>query len=429
MVFAPLACSLALMQGQTPARDAILDDLSRRAFRFFVEQSDSKTGFTLDRARNQGPNAPEYVVASIATTGFALSAYAVGAQRGWIPKEKAVDLALNTLRHVRSQAPSEHGWYYHWLHWKTGERQWNSEVSTIDTGIFLCGLIVAEQGLKDKRVTKEAEEILKAVDWKWALTNGGAKPDERFISHGWRPEEGFIQWRWADYCELLLLYVLAYGSYPDMPADSWSKIGKHETSYKGLDFFAGGPLFFHQMSHVFVDFKGKRDPDGFDFWVAGRNAVLANKQYCVDNPNRFKGYTKTTWGLSASDGPDGYRAYGAPGYIDDDGTMAPSSAVGCAMYDKGIAIDAAEGFRAAYPWSLGKYGFVISLNPTKDWHSPDVIGIDLGQMMLSVENSKDNLVHKLFMSHPIAKRGMKRIGFRATKEGDATKRPLRLLPR
>ena len=196
-----------------------------------------------------------------------------------------------------------------------------------------------------------------------------------------------------------------------------------------IDGYLGGPLFLHQMSHVFVDFKNKRDPAGYDYWVASRNAVLANRDYCIDNPKGFEGYSKDIWGLSASDGPNGYSAHGAPGWIEDDGTLAPSSAVACAMFTPVESRQAAEAFKKRYPKSFGTYGYTISLNPTRNWQSPDVIGIDLGQMMLSIENAKDGLVHKWFMSHPLVKKGMAKIGFRTTKEGDATKRPLRVEPR
>lgn len=428
MIHVALGCSLAMQMCQATKSD-VLDDLSRCAFDYFIAHSDPKTGFTLDRARNSGYAPSEYNVASIASTGFALSAYAVGAQRGWISRQEAIRRTRLTLKAVEEIAPQVHGWYYHWLDFKTGERQWQSEVSTIDTGIFLCGMIVAQQALGDSEIKERSERILSKVDWKWALTDNGAKPNELFFSHGWKPETGFLPYRWAGYCELLLLYVLGYGAYDQMPNDSWSKIEKPLVKYGGREFYGGGPLFLHQMSHVFVDFKNKRDPEGIDYWVASRNAVLANRDYCIDNPKNFQGYSSKIWGLSATDGPAGYTAHGAPGWIEDDGTLAPSSAVACAMFAPQLARQAAVDFARIYPETKGEYGFTISFNPTRKWQSPDVIGIDLGQMMLSIENAKDGLVNKWFMSHPIVKKGMERIGFRTTKEGDATKRPLQLRSR
>lgn len=427
MLLCAVVAAYGLAHGLTAGGHGLLDDLARRACQYFDDWSSPETGFTLDRARNFGPTPGDYHVASIASTGFALASFAISAERGYLSRTEAVRRARLTLKSAETLAPQEHGWYYHWLDWKTGKREWESEVSTIDTGIFLCGLIVAEQGLRDKEVSTRADRILKRVDWQWALTDGGARPHELFIGHGWKPETGFLGSRWGGYCELLLLYVLGYGA-TDMPQESWSKIDRPLVHYKGLEFFGGGPLFLHQMSHVFIDFKDKRDPAGYDYWVASRNAVLANRQYCIDDPKGFKGYTADTWGLSASDGPDGYNPYGAPGWIDDDGTLAPSSAVGCAMFIPKEAGRAAVAFKAQYPQAFGKYGFTIAVNPTKNWQSPDVIGIDLGQMLLSIENAKDNIVHKWFMSHPLVQRGMEKIGFRTTKEGDATKRPLRVVP-
>lgn len=419
---------LACRGGQVRTPD-LLDDLSRRAGQYFLDNSYKSTGFTLDRARLAGYAPSEFNVASIAAVGFALSSYAVGAERGWITRTEAVKRCNLTLENVEKRVPQEHGWFYHWFDFKTGARQWQSEVSTIDTGIFLCGMIVAAQGLRDKELSERSERILKNVDWGWALTDGGTKPNELFIGHGWKPETGFLESRWASYCELPLLYVLAYGSYDKMPSESWAKIERPAVDYNGRKFLVGGPLFLHQMSHVFVDFKNKRDPAGYDYWVASRNAVLANRDYCIANPKEFEGYSRTVWGLSASDGPEGYTAHGAPGWIEDDGTLAPSSAVACAMFAPAEAAQAAASFRQQYPKSFGTYGYTIALNPTKNWQSPDVIGIDLGQMMLSIENARDGLVNKWFMSHPVVKKGMERIGFRTTKEGDATKRPLRLEPR
>ncbi|MCW5935978.1 MAG: hypothetical protein KIT11_01560 [Fimbriimonadaceae bacterium] len=425
-----LLATLALAPGlMAPAEDrtgqAFLYDLSQRAFDFFWERSHPKTGFTLDRARNWGPTPDKNRVASIATTGFALAAYAIGAERGWIEKEEAVERTTKTLQSlIAHENLRVHGWFYHWFDWETGERAWNSEISTIDTGIFLSGMILNRQGLRDEGVNKLADKILSEVDWHWALTDDGAKPKELFISHGWRPEEGFLQWRWAGYCELLLLYVLAYGSYPDMPAASWSSIEKPLVKYKNYEFYAGGPLFLHQMSHVFFDFRDRRDPKGIDYWVASRNAILANRQYCIDNPKAFDGYGPKVWGLSAADYRDGYVAFGAPGWTEDNGTIAPSSAVAAAMFAPAEAVEAAETIAKRYPWTLGRYGFTISFNPTETWKSPDVIGIDLGQMLLSIENLRDGLPNRLVMSHPVSTLGYERIGLKITEEGNRLERPL-----
>jgi hypothetical protein len=422
-----LACAM-LCPSSGPEFDPLLEDLSRRAVQFFVEQSHPATGFTKDRARNFGQDVATNRIASIAAMGFTLPAYAIGANRGWLGRDEAVSRGRLMLKSVLEKAPRHRGWFYHWFDWGTGERVWNCEVSTIDTGIFISGLLLAERAFGDREFSQLTNKIVGGIDWQWAITRDGSKPDSKFVSHGWRPETGFIESDWKSYCELPLLYVLAYGLNPTMPAESWDLIERPEFTYKGVEFIAGGPLFMHQMAHVFFDFKNKRDNLGYDYWVNSRNAMIANRQYCIDNPKGFKGYSAAVWGLSASDGPNGYEAYGAPGNIYDNGTMAPSSAVAAAMFDLKMARNVAKATKAQFPKTMGQYGFTIAFNPTKEWMSPDVIAIDLGQMLLSIENARDGFPNRMAMKHPAVRLGLKRMGFKDDKVGPLEKRPLRKKP-
>jgi hypothetical protein len=396
---------------------ALLDDLSKRAVRYFWEQSHPSTGLTRDRA----PNNPSHKhnnadIASIATTGYSLAAYAIGVERGWLNRSDALSRARLTLRTVRDRVEGKNGWYYHFLNWETGKREWNSEVSSIDSGLLFAGAIMAERGLGDPEFTRLADGLMKRVDWKWMLTDDGAKPKELFLGHGWKPE-GFLQWRWAGFCELMFLYVLAYGWYEKMPSASWVGWPRQEIEYEGLNLMAGGPLFMHQMTQGFYDFRDYRDRLGYDYFIEGQNATLANRLYCIQNPKRFKSYGPEIWGLSACDIPTGYAGQGAPGWISDDGTLAPAAAVASVIYTPQLSTRAAAAFVREYPESYGRYGFVTGINPTQNWQSPDVIGIDIGQLMLNIENARDGLPHRWMMSRPDTLRAYERIGMRKTIEG------------
>ena len=403
----------------------LLDDASHRAFNFFVERSDPVTGFTKDRSANfSEQDNPEHVVASIASVGFALSAYSVGAHRGWMTREVAIRKARNTVRHVIDLAPKSHGWYFHWLNWKTGKREWNSEVSTIDSSIFWCGLILCERALHDPELTRLTNKILGSIEWKYFLTNGGEKPNKLTFSMGYR--DTFLNSEWGEYSENAMIYLLALGSDPTVPSKTWESFERKKVTEYGKTGLSGGPLFMHQMSPVFFDFKGKRDRLGIDYWANSRLMTLLQKEYFTKNPNHFKSYGKDIWGLSACDVPDGYGAQGfPPGYLHnefDNGTLAPPCALASAMFTPKESTAAAEAFYNQYRSAYGRYGFSSGINPSKDWHSKDMIGIDQGQMLLGIENARDGWPNKTFMSHPIAQLGMKRAGFRVTNEGPVESR-------
>ncbi|MCW5940687.1 MAG: hypothetical protein KIS66_00555 [Fimbriimonadaceae bacterium] len=422
------ALVLAVTLAPKPSLDPFLDDLSKRAFRYFWEQSNPRTGLTLDRANNtkEVPRADH--VASIAATGFSLAALAIGAERGWIERRKALVRARSTVRALLDLPLRNRGWYVHFVDWETGERLWKSETSTIDSGILFAGLLLAERGFKDAEITSGTNRIVKEIDWNWMLTDGGAKKDSLTFTMGWHPESGFIGARWDGYVEQMLLYIIALGASEKVPTATWKAFKRPEVEYAGIRLLTGGPLFLHQMSHGFYDFKDKRDVLGYDYWVASRNATLANRRYCIDNPQKFEGYGPNIWGLSACDGPDGYNAFGAPNWISDNGTLAPAAAVASVPFTPKESTEAALAFRRKYPETLGRYGFTTGFNPTRKWQSPDVIGIDLGQMMLAIENYRDGLPQRLALSHPVNKRGMERAGFRKTAEGASEGRSLRVQP-
>jgi hypothetical protein len=408
--------------------DALLDDLQRRSVQFFWNESHPVTGFAKDRAANFADR-DDYSISSCASTGFAVAAYPIGVERGWLKRDEALERTRRTFRHLKERHAQMNGWFAHFVNWETGNREWQCEFSTIDTGILLSGMLVAERYWKDPEVSKLFTDILNRVDWKWAMTDGGAKPRERLFGHGYRPEGGgFLENRWStDYSEEKLLYVLGYGADPKLPTGGWERIGRRVQTYQGIEFLTGGPLFIHQMSESFFSFSGMRDRLGYNYWIATRNATLANRAYCIANPKGFKGYGPTFWGLSASDIPGGYTANGAPGWISDDGTVTPTSGIASLPFTPKESMELAQGLYQNYRYAWGRYGFSNGINPAKDWKGPDVLGIDLGMMLLGIENYRTGLVWKLTASSPVVQRGMQRIGFRKDPEGNSG--PLRKLPR
>lgn len=432
-MFTSLLALSALAPQKADLKDwKLLDDCSRRAFNFFVERSDPITGYTKDRSSNFTANdSSEHFVGSIAAIGFALSAYAVGDHRGWMSHSEAVKKARNTVKHMLNDAPKSHGWYYHWLNWKTGKIEWNSEVSTIDSAIMFCGMILAERALKDPELTKMTNKILKDIDWKYMQTNGGERPNKKTITMGYRGDS-FLGAEWGEYSENAMIYLLALGLDSSQPNNLWEVFERKKYTAYGKTVLSGGPLFMHQMSHIFFDFKGKRDRLGIDYWANSRLMTLLQRQYATENPKHFKGYSKDIWGFSACDVPGGYGAQGFPGgYLGDNfdnGTLAAPAALCSMMFTPKESMAAANAFYTQYRDAYGRYGFSSGINPSDGWHSSDMIGIDQGQMMLGIENARDGWPNKMFMSSPIVQKGMKRAGFHATNEGPVESRPVMLKP-
>ncbi|MDQ1523788.1 MAG: hypothetical protein QOE47_1712, partial [Pyrinomonadaceae bacterium] len=372
------------------ARDeALLEDMSRRAFRYFWEQADASTGLVRDRARTDNSPIDENHrdVASIAATGFGLTALCVAAERGWINPSEARERVRATLRFFATRAMHEHGWFYHWMDARTGARRWQSEVSSIDTALLLGGALTARQKFRgDAEVVRLATEIYERVDFPWMLNN-----HPTLLSHGWRPETGFIKYRWNAYSEHLILYLLAIGSpaHPITPR-SWFAWQRERISYAGYTYITGGPLFIHQYSHAWVDFRGRRESQYpfTDYFQNSVAATHAHRAFCLALAPEFPGYTEHVWGITASDSAKGYLAWGGPPRdAAIDGTVVPCAAGGSLMFTPDISVPALRAMREQFGASVyGRYGFADAFNPNNGWVNPDVIGINLGIMLLSAEN-------------------------------------------
>src|ERR1700722_6826010 len=390
---------------------AFVQDLERRSFEYFWEQADRGTGLVLDRSRVDGGRAkgPSRDIASIAATGFGLTAVCIGAEHGWISKAEAADRVRATLEFFANKVSQEHGWFYHWMDVSTGDRKWDSETSSVDTAFLLAGVLTAGQYFSDDpEIPKLANEIYARVDFQWML-NG----DSLLLSHGWRNGKGFIKNKWDTYCELGLLYGLAIGSttHP-ISAESWYAWQRPLYQYGNYDFISGGPLFTHQYSQAWIDFRNRRDRGFLDFFLNSVNATRANQQYSLslDLPNTFG---QNIWGITASDGPKGYRIYGEIKAFDPvDGTVAPAAAGGSLMFTPDISIPALKAIQEHFGDRVfGRYGFVDGYNPTLQWFDTDVVGIDVGLTMLSAEKLLTGNAWHWFMANEPATHAMDLIGF------------------
>jgi hypothetical protein len=384
--------------------ETFLEDLSYRAFLYFHEQTNPQTGLTLDRARADGTahdaKHSSHNIASIASTGFALTALCIAAERHWISRREARERLLVSLRFFAERADHQHGWFYHWLDARTGERRWQSEISSIDTALLLAGILTARQYFRnDREVIKLATKIYERVDFQWMLNQ-----HPLILSHGWRPENGFIKNRWDTYCELMILYVLAIAS-PTHPisAAAWYAWKRPLISYAGRTYISGGPLFTHQYSHAWIDFRGRRERQApfTDFFKNSVDAVYAHRAFCADLAKEFPGYSQTIWGITASDSAKGYIAWGGPPREPAiDGTVVPYAAGGSLMLAPELALPALLGMRQKFGEKIySKYGFTDAFNPNTGWVDEDVIGIDQGITLLSVENFRTGKVWKWFMAN------------------------------
>jgi hypothetical protein len=405
----PAAEILRVTNFNTSASEAnILFQLQRKAFDFFWLEAHPQTGLIKDRAKNRGTD--KYDVCSIAATGFGLAALPIGVERGWISRKEGEERAILILRSFTTKLKHERGWFYHFVNWQSGERVWNCEISSVDTSWFLCGALFAGKYFGGEAATL-ADTLYQRVDFQWMLTDGGARPNSRTLSMGWRPESGFIKARWDSYSEHLALGILALGSPTHaVPADTWKGWKRDVGEYKGHKTFACGPLFTHQYSQAFIDFRGRKDEFGFDYFESAKQATLANRQFCIDQSAKFKTYGSHVWGLSACDNWAGsYEAYGAPpGKSPHDGTVSTWNTIASVAFTPDLVTAAVNHMHREFPQLWGKYGFTGAMNLDKSWFAPDVIGIDLGAALLMIENHRSEFVWREFMKIDAIQRGVER---------------------
>jgi hypothetical protein len=405
--------------------EQLLQEVQRRAVRFFWEKADPGTGLINDRANNFGDD--NYTAASSAATGYGLVALAIGVENGWLDRNEAVARARMTLRFLLNMA-NEGGWLLHFVDKRNGERLWNSEYSSLDTALLIAGALVCGQYFAHDAATFDisvlSDALYRRIDWRWMLTNNNTQPNKKALSHGWKPETGFITYNYEAYSEAILLYLLGLGAPVNpLPASTWEAITRPLQTYNGIESLKAGPIFIHQMPSGFFYFGDQRDKLGFDYWVSSTNAMKIHRQFCLDRAGEARTYAYDFWGLNASDGPDGYAAYGAPDGPAD-GTISPTGAICSITFTPELALSAARSlYDTSGPMLWGTYGFANALNIDRKWYDRDVIAIDLGMALLAIENYRTGTVWRLMDSSYPAVPAFRAAGFHSTSEPEP--RPVR----
>jgi len=405
--------SRASTAGPLAASDeAWLDAMQRRACLFFVEQADAASGQVLDRAKNFNPSGKldKQRMSSIAATGFGLSALCIADRRKYQPHDAVRDQIRRTLRFHANTLPHEHGFFFHFNDIETGVRYRDVELSSIDTALLLCGVLTARAHFAgDSEIHELATTIYNRVDWPWML-NGG-----QTFSMGWKPESGFLKSRWNHYCELMCLYLLAIGS-PTHPIDPacWDAWSRPKMIYAGFDYISDSdPLFVHQYSHAWFDFRKKRDKYA-DYFTNSITATRAHRAFCL---SLGKPYSADYWGISASDSQHGYTGWGGPsltggGFGGIDGSVVPNATAGSLPFLPAECLQVQRALERDYGKDVwGRYGFCDAVHPTANWYDPDVLGIDLGISVLMAENLRTGFVWETFARNPEVGIAMQRAGF------------------
>jgi len=383
----------------------LLDDIASASFQFFWNEAPAGTGMVKDRALVDGNDTR--TVSSIASTGFGLTALCIADQRKLLPTQQLKDRVSATLTFILNTLPHQNGFFYHFIDMNTGARAFNSEVSSIDTAILLCGVLTARQYFNDATITSLATQIYNRVDWPWML-NGGTT-----FSMGWTPESGFLSARWDTYSELMMIYLLAIGSPTNpVPANSWDAFTRPTLNYQGISYITtNAPLFIHQFSHAWFDFRSKKDAYA-NYYDNSVKATQAHKAFCLSLNSNFSDYTDNLWGITASDSANGYVVWGGPpqsGPID--GSVVPCATGGSIPFVPTDCLRVLRYIRDLYPAAWHKYGFVDAFNPLHNWYNPDVIGIDVGATMLMAENYRTQFVWQTFMKNPEVVAAMNKVGF------------------
>ena len=419
--------------------DVELERLQNETFNYFLYETNPENGLVIDKTALDWPS-------SIAATGLALAIYPVAVEHGFITRDIAVEKVLTTLRFFwdsrqgpEPDATGYHGFYYHFLNMRTGKRKWQCELSTVDSAILLAGVLTAgvyfdSNVAREKEIRNLADKLYRRADWQWAQNHGLT------VTHGWKPERGFLRFRWKGYDEALILYILGLGSptypLPENSYSAWTSTYEWINSYE-YEYLYAGPLFTHQLSHIWIDFRGIQDAfmhsKGIDYFENSRRATYVQQRYAIDNPNGFSGYSRNCWGITASDGPGprtlsaegkkhryfDYKGRGVP-YGPDDGTIAPWAVVASLPFAPEIVLPAINYLVNEVKLKVGNpYGFKATFNPTYPhksknpygWVSPWHYGINQGPIITMIENYKTGFLWKLMQTCPYITNGLRRAGF------------------
>jgi hypothetical protein len=419
--------------------DAELQELQEDTFKYFLHETNLANGLVIDKTAKHWP-------CSIAATGLALASYPVAIERGFISRKSAIERVLTTLRFFwnspqgpEPDATGYKGFYYHFLDMETGRRAWQCELSTVDSSFLFAGMLTASiyfdaNSADEQEIRTLADALYRRVDWQWAQNQGAT------VTHGWKPESGFLPYRWEGYNEAMLLYTLGLGSptypLPQSSYDAWVSTYKWE-NILGYEYLYAGSLFIHHLSHIWIDYRKIQDAymrdKGIDYFENTRRATYVQQQYAIQNPLKFVGYSECCWGITASDGPgpdtrkvDGierifydYIARGVP-YGPDDGTVAPWASITSLPFAPEITLPVLDHYVYKLKLKEGhRYGFKATFNQTHPeknhhcgWVSPWYYGLNLGPIILMTENYRTGLIWELMRQCPYIINGLKSAGFK-----------------
>lgn len=386
----------------------------KRSYDFFMKESNHKKtskGYGLIRDKTMLANN----IASIASVGYGLAGLIIGVEHRWIGYKNAFDRANRTLDTFLNYVEGKNGFYYHFVNIENGKREWNCEISIIDTAIFLCGAIVAGEYFKSE-VKEKAQLLYKKVNWEWYRNK-----DTNYFYMGYTPEEGF--WgHWDMSAEQLMLYVLGAGS-PTFPINKsmYYDFRKEKKAYKNMKdiiYTYCGTLFTYQFSHAWIDFRNLKDKDDIKWFENSMKATQANRQYCIDNKDSFKTYHENSWGLTACLSPKGYISCGSEPSdanlnLENDGTVSPCGAIGSIVFTPKESIKALEHYYNNFPKLWGKYGLKdgYNLEGSKPWFAKEYIGVDKGIELVMIENYLNGTIWNYFMKNESVQKGLKILEF------------------
>lgn len=392
---------------QTASEDQLLDLVERSAFGYFWNEANPQNGLIKDRCYAFGPD--QRKIASIAAVGFGLSAICVADKRGWVSREAAYERVYTTLKFFQRSAQKYNGFFFHYYEMDTGAPLHGCEISSIDTGLLLAGILTVKNYYKGTEVETMARTLLEQVNWQWMMNN------ENYLSMAWFPGNRFLPHLWRDYNEAIMLYFFGVGSptYP-IPASVWGSIDREKFKYAGGEFVVAAgenSLFEHQYPQVWLDLRGLIDQNGVDYFDNSAAATIANRQWCLDNAKKYKTFAAGFWGLTACDGPNEYVVNGAP-YGNCDGTVAPTAPIGSIPFTPELAIEQIRKYFTLNERLWGKYGFVDAFNLDKDWFSSVYIGIDQGPIVLMIENHRTGMIWDLVRDDPMIRMSCDKMGFK-----------------
>ncbi len=383
--------------------DEFLEAISKRIFSYFWNETDKWTGFVKDRNTLDSPS-------SIAATGFGLTALCIADSRAWISRAEAIERVKKTLVSIIDTAEHNKGFLYHFIDARTGRRAWDCEVSSVDTALLLSGVIVCKEYFNDREIKDLCNEIYSRVNWKSMM-----EPESKALYMGWDPEDGFNEYiLWDMFGEEMSMYMLGIGADKNsLPQESWHSFKRLKKTYKDFTyvFCTSESMFTYLYSHAYIDFRDKHDKYA-DYWINSMNAIGANIAFCDEHKNKYKAYKEGYWGISAGDGPSGYKNYGAL-LFSHDGTIPPYAMCAAIPFIPEKAIANLRKLLTKYGervWN-NDYGFVSAFNLDRNWFSGEHIGIDLGISLLMIENYRSEFVWQQFMKNKNIKNAMKIVGF------------------